>query len=39
MDRFDRVYQLHSILAGRKTPIALNDLMDRLECSKAGRAL
>jgi predicted DNA-binding transcriptional regulator YafY len=35
MDKFDRVYQLHSILAGRKTPISLNDLMDRLECSKA----
>lgn len=35
MDKFDRVYQLHSILSGRKTPISLNDLMDRLECSKA----
>ena len=35
MDKFDRVYRLHSILAGRKTPISLNDLMDRLECSKA----
>lgn len=35
MDRFDRVYRLHSILAGRKTPISFNDLMDRLECSKA----
>jgi hypothetical protein len=37
MDKFDRVYHLHSILAGRKTPISLSDLMDRLECLKAGR--
>jgi len=35
MDKFDWAYQLHSILAGRKSPISFNDLMDRLECSKA----
>ncbi|MEQ1581437.1 MAG: hypothetical protein ABL964_12645 [Steroidobacteraceae bacterium] len=35
MDKFDRVYQLHSILAGRKTPISLSDLMEWLEGSKA----
>ena len=35
MDKFDRIYQLHRILAGRRTPIALEDLMERLECSKA----
>jgi predicted DNA-binding transcriptional regulator YafY len=35
MDKFDRIYQLHHILAGRRTPIALADLMERLDCSKA----
>lgn len=35
MDKFDRIFQLHAILAARKTPIPLEDLMARLECSKA----
>jgi len=35
MDKFDRVYQLHHILAGRRTPIGLTDLMERLDCSRA----
>ena len=35
VDKFDRIYQLNRILAGRRTPIALEDLMERLECSKA----
>jgi hypothetical protein len=35
MDKFDRVYQLHGILAGRKTPISLNDLMGKVEGAKA----
>jgi proteasome accessory factor C len=35
MDKFDRVFQLHGILAGRRTPVPLEDLMARLECSKA----
>ena len=35
MDKFDRIYQLHNILAGRRTPISLEDLMARLDCSKA----
>jgi proteasome accessory factor C len=35
MDKFDRIFQLHVILAGRRTPIPLEDLMARLECSKA----
>ncbi|MGB7543543.1 MAG: WYL domain-containing transcriptional regulator [Burkholderiales bacterium] len=35
MDKFDRIYQLHHILAGRRTPIPLENLMTRLECSKA----
>jgi predicted DNA-binding transcriptional regulator YafY len=35
MDKFDRIFQLHAILASRKTPIALEDLTARLECSKS----
>lgn len=35
MDKFDRIYRLHHILTGRRTPIALADLMERLDCSKA----
>ncbi|MBI4291602.1 MAG: WYL domain-containing transcriptional regulator [Betaproteobacteria bacterium] len=35
MDKFDRIYRLHHILAGRRTPISLEDLKERLECSKA----
>ena len=35
MDKFDRIYQLHNILAGRRMPISLEDLMARLDCSKA----
>ena len=35
MDKFDRIFQLHAILASRRTPIPLADLMARLECSKS----
>jgi proteasome accessory factor C len=35
MDKFDRIFQLHAVLASRRTPIPLEDLMARLECSKA----
>jgi proteasome accessory factor C len=35
MDKFDRIFQLHAILAARRTPIALEDLTARLECSKS----
>ena len=34
MDRFDRIYQLHRILAGRRVPISTEDLMVELECSE-----
>ncbi len=34
MDKFDRIYQLHHVLAGRRTPVAIDALMERLECSK-----
>lgn len=35
MDKFDRIYQLHQILTGRRTPVAVQDLMEKLGCSKA----
>lgn len=34
MDKFDRIFQLHQILAARRTPVDLAELMKRLECSK-----
>jgi proteasome accessory factor C len=35
MDKFDRIFHLHAILVDRRTAIPLEDLMARLECSKA----
>jgi proteasome accessory factor C len=35
MDKFDRIFQVHAILASRRTGISLEDLMARLECSRA----
>lgn len=36
MDKFDRVYELHRIFSGRRTPIPLADIQDRLDrCSRA----
>ena len=35
MDKFDRIIQLHAVLASRRTAISLEDLMAKLECSKA----
>jgi predicted DNA-binding transcriptional regulator YafY len=34
VDKFDRIYALHQVLSGRRTPIALEDLLERLECSR-----
>lgn len=34
MYKFDRIYQLHTILGERRTPISRADLMARLECSQ-----
>src|ERR1700722_3740483 len=34
MDKFDRIFRLHAILASRRTTIPLEELMARLECSK-----
>jgi predicted DNA-binding transcriptional regulator YafY len=33
MDKFDRIYQLHNLLAGRRTTIPLEELAGHLECS------
>jgi proteasome accessory factor C len=35
MDKFDRIFQLHAVLASRRTAIPLEDLTARLECSKS----
>jgi proteasome accessory factor C len=35
MDKFDRIYELHKILAPRRTPISLQELCYRLECKEA----
>ncbi len=35
MDKFDRIFHLHKILASRRTVIPLEDLMAKLECSKS----
>jgi len=34
LDKFDRIYQLHNILRGRRTPISRADLALKLECSE-----
>jgi predicted DNA-binding transcriptional regulator YafY len=35
MDKYDRIFQLHRALAGRRTPASTEDLLARLECSRA----
>jgi proteasome accessory factor C len=35
VDKFDRIFQLHAILSSRRTPIPLEELMAKLECSKS----
>jgi proteasome accessory factor C len=35
VDKFDRIFQLHTLLSSRRTAIPLEDLMARLECSKS----
>jgi proteasome accessory factor C len=34
LDKFDRIYKLHTILFARRTPVAREDLMRQLECSE-----
>ena len=33
LDRFDRIYQMHRLLVGRRVPISLEQLTQELECS------
>jgi len=33
VDKFDRIYKLHQILAARRTPIPIEEIKQRLECS------
>ncbi len=35
MDKFDRIFQIHSILANRRTPIDPESLRARLECNRS----
>lgn len=35
MDKFDRIYALHGLLSTRRHPVPLDNIMDKLECSKA----
>ena len=35
MDKFDRIFELHAILAARRTVIPMEDLTARLECNRA----
>ncbi len=35
MDKVDRIYLLHRILAGRRTPIGMQELRERMECGRA----
>jgi proteasome accessory factor C len=36
LDKFDRIFELHRIFAGRRTPISLEDIKERLDrCSRA----
>ncbi|MEX2517324.1 MAG: YafY family protein [Gammaproteobacteria bacterium] len=35
MDKFDRIFALHKILSSRKTPVSLQDIGVKLECSRA----
>lgn len=35
MDKYDRIFELHRALAGRRTPVSTGDLLARLECSRA----
>lgn len=35
MDKFDRIFQIHSILSNRRTPIDSESLQAKLECSRA----
>ena len=35
MDKFDRIYELHRLFSGRRVPISMVEIMQRMECSRA----
>ena len=35
MDKFDRIFQLHHLLRGRRTPLSPQEITAQLECSRA----
>jgi proteasome accessory factor C len=35
VDKFDRIFALHQLFAGRRTPIRMEDIQQRLECGRA----
>ena len=35
MDKFDRIYELHRLFSGRRVPISMEEIMQRMECSRA----
>ena len=35
MDKFDRIFQLYAVLSQRRTPIPIDELTAKLECSKS----
>lgn len=35
MDKFDRTYELHRLFSGRRVPITMDEIMARMECSRA----
>ncbi len=34
MDKFDRIYELHTLLYSHRYPIAMRELEERMECSR-----
>ena len=39
MNKFDRIQKLHLIIAGRRPPVSLLELIDRMECKEATAVL
>jgi len=35
MDKYERIYKLHNILAGRRVPVEIGELLQALDCSEA----
>jgi proteasome accessory factor C len=35
MDKFDRIFELHHCLVGRRTPLLVSEIQDQLQCGRA----